>query len=75
MESKKKKFPSFTEWAYKKSYFWIVFFIYVLISGGEEIVKGSIEELIGMMMAEFIFLTILFFIIYSIAKHTYKKYI
>ena len=69
----KKDFPNPAKWIYKKWYFWVIVFLYSILSELKSYLNISIAEIIGSLIASFLITSFVFIFIYLIAKHNYKK--
>ena len=69
----KDNFPNFFKWIFTKWYFWVIFILWGVWSGIEEIKAGYIPEFLGTLSASFIIVIIIFGIIYLINKSIHKR--
>lgn len=68
-----KKFPNFTEYTYKKWYFWLIITLYSLWSGWEELINIYIGEFIMIVVAVIFIVSLFFLLSYSLTKATFKE--
>ena len=69
----KDKFPNFYKWTFSKWYFWVIVFIWGVLSGLEELRQYYIPEFLATLSISFVLVLLLFLISYSIKKFIYKR--
>jgi len=69
----KKDFPNPAEWIYKKWYFWIIMFLYSILTEFESYIIFYVAEILGSLTGSFLITSFVFVFIYLIAKHRHKR--
>ncbi len=66
-------FPNFFKWTFTKWYFWVIFFVWGLWAGSEELRAYYITEFLVTLFISFVLVLIIFLIPYSIKRFICKK--
>lgn len=69
----KKDFPNPAKWIYKKWYFWIIMFLYSILTEFESYINFYVAEILGSLTGSFLITSFVFVFIFLIVKHRHKR--